>query len=244
MVQIDHQPCAGGGRGTVDFNGLKGVIVGRFQCSAGLQYDGNALARLDELPSIGFANSVDQMSPQQALPLRAYVKYEKSVYEAAAAFVEAEFGKKPFVALHWRRTDFLQVRRSQPGVLQSAQDLVRHARSLMARARTDLVYLATDSDNADELEYVRSNLKPARYTPSLAAGDLRARTVAANVEIVICAMADQFMGTKTSSFTLAINEERMAIFAKSPESSGEMDRLKMAAPLPPQPRPTQKKDEL
>eukprot|EP00966_Prymnesium_polylepis_P052462 1215016-Prymnesium_polylepis.1 len=36
MVKIDHKGCPAGGKGTVDFNGLTGVPVGKLQCQAGL----------------------------------------------------------------------------------------------------------------------------------------------------------------------------------------------------------------
>ena len=45
------------------------------------------------------------------------------------------------------------------------------------------------------------------------------------MEIAICAMAAHFLGTKTSSFTLAIQEERIAIFGHAPATSVEMDDL-------------------
>ena len=72
-------------------------------------------------------------------------------------------------------------------------------------------------------------------------GGLRTRVDVANVEVAICAMADQFLGTKTSSFTLAIVEERQAIFRKPKESGAEMGALpalNSAASMP------SKKDEL
>jgi len=249
MSKIDHRPCQGGGRGTVDFNGLQGVVVGMFQCREGFQYHTSELAALFEAPSLGFSHSVDQMSPQQALPLRRYLRYDNRVYDAAAAFVTRQVGGKPFVALHWRRTDFLQVRRTQPGVLQDAQALVQHARALMSKAGTDQVYLATDCDDPAELALLQKQLKPVRYTPLVPAETLRARVDVANIEVAICAMADQFLGTKTSSFSLAINEERVAIFDKPPESGGEMDTLSpslSAHGLEPVPLPgtRARKDEL
>jgi len=48
------------------------------------------------------------------------VRFVDATYEAAAQFVATEFGAQPFLAVHWRRTDFLLVRQAQPGVLQSA----------------------------------------------------------------------------------------------------------------------------
>tara|TARA_B110001452_G_scaffold259696_1_gene256353 strand:- start:123 stop:455 length:333 start_codon:yes stop_codon:yes gene_type:complete len=53
--------------------------------------------------------------------------------------------------------------------------------------------------------------------------DLKARALAANVEIAICGMAEYFLGTKTSSFTLAIVEERQAVFGQAAGTAAEMD---------------------
>ena len=65
-------------------------------------------------------------------------------------------------------------------------------------------------------------LSPVRYAPPQPLSSLVARAEMANVEIAICAMADAFMGTGTSSFTLAITEERTAVFQKPPQSTSEM----------------------
>ena len=53
------------------------------------------------------------------------------------ARVGEQLGGTPFLAIHWRRTDFLQVRRSHAGTLQSAEELVRHARILMMKEGAD-----------------------------------------------------------------------------------------------------------
>ena len=47
----------------------------------------------------------------------------------------------------------------------------------------------------------------------------------ANVEIAICAMAARFLGTKTSSFTLAISEERQSVFGHAADTNEEMGEL-------------------
>ena len=81
---------------------------------------------------------------------------------------------------------------------------------------------------------------------------LAARADAANVEITISAMAVGFLGTQTSSFSLAIVEERSAIFGKPASSAGEMDKLAPAKEAPAQatlepvalPSARVKKDEL
>ena len=170
-------------------------------------------------------------------------------------------GGRPYVALHWRRTDFLQARRSQPGVLQSAAELLRHTRRLLTRHSAELVYLATDCEDEAELELLRRELgehsvhryvgwaADAAAAPCAAAGDgggsghgggggerrsLRERTAgqtfAANIEIAICAAAAGFLGTRSSSFSLAIADERQAIFGHAAHTAADMGLLDEDAP--------------
>lgn len=217
----------------VPFNGRQ-MQASRTICGRGLQHQVARLqsAELVGVESIAFGNCVDQLSLPQALVLRPYVRFEHGVYDAAHGFVRQAFGDEPFLAIHWRRTDFLAVRRSQAGVLQSADALVAHAQRLMRRHGISRVYLATDSDDHEELLTVEQALQPSRYMAG-AAHDrkltLVQKTRVANVEIAICAMADRFLGTKTSSFTLAIAEERQAVFGMTSASGSEMDDLKEEA---------------
>ena len=206
---------------TLDFNGLEGVRSDSTVCEQGAQY---APANLhSDVRAMSFQQCVDQTTPNVVLKLRPWVRFEQGVYDEAAAFVAQTFGTEPFLAIHWRRTDFLKVRRSQPGVLQSAQDMVKHARTVMEQHGVKRVYLATDSNDESELAYVNAELQPARRgTPAGAEQSLRARAVHANVEIAICGMADYFLGTQTSSFTLAITEERQAVFGHAAGTGAEM----------------------
>lgn len=229
-VRIDHNGCPESAAVEVDFNGLA-VHAAKSVCAAGMQYDAARLAAADtaQHESLAFSNSVDQLGLGPALKLRPYVRFVDSVYETAAEFTRRHFAGKPFLSIHWRRTDFLAVRKTQPGVLQSADDLVRHATRVMQQHGLEHVYLATDSDDMAELKIVEEALRPVRYTSQRST--LRQRTELANVEIAICAMAAHFLGTRTSSFTLAIAEERTAIFGHAPATATEMGMLqKMTAP--------------
>lgn len=226
-VNNNNQLCKADSKGAtqVDYNGR--LFDAEYSiCSKGLQYETNRLLshQFTGEESIAFGNSVDQLGMDSALTLRPWVRFEQEIYDKAAAYVKKTFRGAPFLSIHWRRTDFLQVRRSQPGVLQSAEMLISHAKRLMKRHGLKHVYLATDCDNADELSIVERALKPARFMPgsTRAAISLLKRTQAANVEIAIAAMADYFLGTQTSSFTLAITEEREAIFGKSRDTADEM----------------------
>ena len=205
-----------------EFNGLA-ARAKKLTCEPHLAHQLPAMLNLKHVESIAFSQSVNQMHPSMAIQLRPWVRFEQGVYDEAAAFVAQTFGTEPFLAIHWRRTDFLMVRRSQPGVLQSAQDMVKHARTVMEQHGVKRVYLATDSNDESELAYVNAELQPARRgTPAGAEQSLRARAVHANVEIAICGMADYFLGTQTSSFTLAITEERQAVFGHAAGTGAEM----------------------
>ena len=236
---------------TVEFSGLQ-VRALKSTCEPMLPHQPQAMLQLQHVKSIAFSQSVNQMHPAQAIQLRPWVRFEQGVYDAAAAFVAKTFGTEPFVAIHWRRTDFLIARRTQPGVLQSPAELMRHARALMEEHGVTRVYLATDNTDGGEMARVNAGLKPARLEPPAeAAESLRARAVHANVEIAICAMADYFLGTQTSSFTLAITEERQAVFGHAAATGAEMGRkdapkIERSARQHGQPHaaPTQLKDEL
>lgn len=211
----------------VTFNGWPNVQAAKISCEPGAQYAPNRLLQppYAELESIAFMDTTDQLEMRTALGLRPFVQFTHDTYSLAADFAAKAFGGRKFVAVHWRQTDFLAVRRSQVGVLQSAAMVVGHIKALLRARGLQDVYLATDCDDPRELAAVVQALSPARYEPG-SAGDkslgLLERTKIANVEIAICAMADAFMGTGTSSFTLAITEERTAVFQKPPQSTSEM----------------------
>ena len=223
-VRVTHKGCTESeGETSVPFNGLD-LPAARSICATGMQYDARSLstAEMSELDSIAFSDVVDQLSPQGVLPLRPYVRYTDAVYDAAAAFARDAFNGQPFLAIHWRRTDFLQVRTQHEHALQSAPMLIAHARAVMRAHAIRHVYLATDSEDKAELAAVFAALQPARYVPHSPAVSLQAKTELANVEIAICAMGARFLGTRTSSFTLAITEERQAVFGHPPETGVEM----------------------
>ena len=228
LIIVGGATCAPRSGKAVAFNGIDGVGVGHSRCAHGLQYD-IAAVRASPSRALAFAGTTDQLGMGKALRMRPHVRFVQSVYEEAASFVSRVYGSAHFVALHWRRTDFLRVRQSQPGVLQSADALVSHARTLMARHHSHHVYLATDSDDDGELARVAQGLgfAPDRYDGALAVSaagqdDPLARAIAANVEITICATAAGFIGTRTSTFSLSIAEERQGVFGRPAASAGEM----------------------
>ena len=94
-------------------------------------------------------------------------------------------------------------------------------RQLQERTGIRRVFLATDSDEPAEVAEVELALGAVRFKGP-ADTSLRAQAASANLEILICGMAAHFLGTRTSSFTLAILEERAAVFGHAPATSQEM----------------------
>lgn len=227
LYMIPAKGCDQTSRTHVHFNGVDRVGVSELRCDAGAQYRVSELQGLSHR-AIGFLGSTDQLQRTRALVLRPNVRFIEHTYAAAKQFVERNFEGEPFIAVHWRRTDFLLVRRSQPGVLQSASALIAHVRRVQSATGIPHVYIATDSDDAAELAVVQAALQPKRYRPSNTA-DLIALAELANTEIAICAMAHHFLGTKTSSYSLTITEERIAIFGRKASTSEEMDDVPPAA---------------
>ena len=225
-VKISHQGCApSDGETTVPFNGLAdGLAAARSVCDGRLQYDVNALksAQYADEESIAFSDSVDQLPAELTMPLRPYVRYTDPVYEAATAFANERFGGEPFLAIHWRRTDFLMLRQSHEWALQSADMVIRHAKEAMRVFGLKHVYLATDTESKGELAQVTQALNAVRYKPKLTS--LLTKTVGANIEITICALANRFFGTRTSSFSLAIMEERQGVFGHAADTGVEMGK--------------------
>ena len=231
----------------------QGVQSESTRCDQGAQYQPRTFLApaYASVKALSWQQCVDQTGPNVVLRLRPWVRFEQGVYDAAAAFVAKTFGTEPFVAIHWRRTDFLTARQTQPGVLQSPAELMRHARALMKQHGVTRVYLATDNTDGGEMARVNAGLQPTRLEPPAeAAESLRARAVHANVEIAICAMADYFLGTQTSSFSLAITEERQAVFGHAAATGAEMGLkdavIERSARQDSQPHaaPTKFKDEL
>lgn len=239
-VRISHQGCESReGVVSVPFNGLPdGLGAAKSICHNRLQYEQEKLSReyADE-EAIAFSDSVDQLQMSQSLPLRPYVRYTAPVYDAATAFAATAFNGEPFISIHWRRTDFLAVRRSHEWALQSAADVVAHARAAMRASGVRHVYLATDSDDAKEVAAVTTALNAQSYpswdSPN-APAPLLTKAMRANIEIATCALASRFLGTKTSSFTLAIMEERQAVYGHAATTGTEMGK----------PPPADGKDEL
>ena len=162
-----------------------------------------ARARALRHTAIAFAGGADALlAPAAARALRPYVRFEQSVYDAAAAFVDAQFGAAPFVAVDWRRPP--PPRPGPAGLVaaaakQSAHEVARHAKRLQKRRSVGRAFLATDISERAELAHLHAKLRPARLdaaTPRAAGSDdAVAKARAAHVEVAVCAMASYFLGS-------------------------------------------------
>jgi hypothetical protein len=253
------------------FNGLPALPVMRSEC--GVHRSATALRSLSHA-AIGFVGSTELLGAGRAAQLRPHVRFERAVYAEAASFVRHRFNDRPFAAVHWGHapqglapphagaeavkaeaaTGAETVTGSvaagwPPGALRSAHDVARHSRRLMKRHGVRRCFLATDCDARAELAQLHAKLQPVRYARAGAGGvpGLRQLVASEHVEIVICAMADYFLGTHASRFTAAVLEERTTTFGLDAATAAEMDDDHNSTVAPSSgrtPQPRHLKDEL
>jgi hypothetical protein len=205
----------------------------------------------DELPrlaqdtsvSMAFGNSRDELQPHLAAPLRPFWRLRDAVYEAAASFVRARFGDGPWLAVHWRRGDFVGLRPSK--YVHGAVRVLKHVRKLAnthGAGEHTRVYLATDGDDGPELRQLTAALSVVRATEDVvmnvsiltgdgtttarAGGAVRRRALRAalhaHLELAICSMAPWFLGSATSTFTATILDERVSVFGHDRGTAAHM----------------------
>ena len=230
LTRVQPSTCRAGGAAELAFNGVGAVRVGASQCAAALHRDDGALRALRHT-AIAFAGGADALlAPAAARALRPYVRFEQSVYDAAAAFVDAQFGAAPFVVVDWRRL-FVKLRHPAGLVAaaakQSAHEVARHAvRRHVLAVPVGRAFLATDISERAELAHLHAKLRPARLdaaTPRAAGSDdAVAKARAAHVEVAVCAMASYFLGSDGAPTTAEVLEERLATFGHAEETAALM----------------------
>jgi hypothetical protein len=203
-------------------NGLTAVPVMRSEC--GVARTPAALHPLSHA-AIGFVGSADFLEPGRAAQLRPHVRFERSVYGEAAAFVTERFQGQAYVAVHWSLAPSYATLDggTAAAVPQSAHDVARHSRRLMKRHGVRKAFLATDALERAELAQVYAKLQPVRYMRVVGDHTLRDLVRRDHVEIAICAMADYFLGTHASRFTEFVLEERANTFGLDAATANEMD---------------------
>lgn len=228
-------------RSDVLFNGRRIHAADFVPCASGQRflYQVQRLAT-DPAKSLAFANAHDQLQPFNSLELRPWWRFHDSLYADAASFVQQQFGKLPWVAVHWRRGDFIGARSNH---VHSADRVIAHVKRLQIATGVKHVFLATDApeDSAEllklctALQAVRANAvvlngilaKP--QVAGIAVGDAERRRAvrgayftSPTLRVAICAMAPWFLGTGFSTFTFTILEERRAVFGHVERTGAEM----------------------
>jgi hypothetical protein len=100
-----------------------------------------------------------------------------------------------YLAVHWRRTDFLLARRNIFGVNKSKEYLVDKCKQILSKYNLNYIYLSTDSNNQEELNYLYSNLPIINIKDKFNNKDFII------IQTLICVNSKIFYGTKTSLFT-------------------------------------------
>jgi hypothetical protein len=220
-----------------------GVRVRSFMCAHDGPDSFPTLYRLTRAADfVALANSNSILPLHGAQQLRPYMRFTDALYAAAAAFIWRVLGGASFLAVHWRRGDFVGLRDSM--IVHPASRVVSAVRTLRRRLGVQRVFLASDAPPHDaELQQLQAILQPVRVTradvtsdllivdPKASAGVSRsalARAQLAHLESAVCAMAPFFVGSADSSFSLTILEERLSVFGHAEGTGGEMhgDRLR------------------
>lgn len=112
--------------------------------------------------------------------------------------------KEPLVylAIHWRRTDFLSQRKQKH---MNAIEFVNYCRMKMHEHNCSKIFLATDNKNKREMNFIIRHLPLLMYRTN---SDRYDRAI---LDQLLCVGADAFYGTKTSCFTDIIIDRRHII---------------------------------
>eukprot|EP00042_Codosiga_hollandica_P044273 m.432655 g.432655 ORF g.432655 m.432655 type:complete len:405 (+) comp56752_c0_seq3:71-1285(+) len=143
--------------------------------------------------------------------LRSSMRFAVDLYKEATKFQKKYLGSD-FMAAHLRRSDFLYARAQD---IASIEDVTEQLESFMAKLGVSKVFLSTDA-RADDEEFktlAHKGIEFVRYPggPGLMNDLSRAKFSEgqrAIIDQILCARAPGFIGTKDSTFTYRIHEER------------------------------------
>ena len=125
---------------------------------------------------------------------RKHVKFHKRFYNI---FNSSE----KYLSIHWRQEDFLKVR---PQVVMNKEELVKYVKRKLKELNLKKVYIATNSNIPEDLNYIHKNLPTFKY-PQENMSDIDY----AILETLICTKSAYFIGTDTSLYSTHIIGERI-----------------------------------
>jgi hypothetical protein len=125
---------------------------------------------------------------------RQHLVYNQYFYNITNNIIK-EHLSEPYLAVHWRRTDFLLARRNVLNVNRNKEYLVNKCKSILKKYNLKYIFLATDSKNKEEIEYLYQNL------PIINVNNTYQNIDNIIIETLLCVNSNVFYGTKTSLFT-------------------------------------------
>ena len=124
---------------------------------------------------------------------RKYIKFNK-------IYLSFESPEK-YLAVHWRQEDFLRVR---PHVIMNKEELVIYINKKLKELNLKKVYVATNSNIIEDLEYIHKHLP----TFLILRGSMTEVDYAIH-ESIICQQSEYFIGSDTSLYSTYIIGERL-----------------------------------
>lgn len=142
------------------------------------------------------------------MTIRNNIRYNNYFYEEINNYLKLnKIGN--YIAIHWRQTDFLSVRRNTKGVLNTEFELVEKIKKIIIERNINKIYISTDSKDYNKIKYLNDNLPLFFFkTKNL---KFKEKYIFAVIESIICAKANYFYGTKTSLFSVNIFAERQVM---------------------------------
>jgi hypothetical protein len=142
---------------------------------------------------------------------RKFLVYNNHFHEITNNIINENLSE-PYLAVHWRRTDFLLARRNILNVNRNKEYLLNKCKSILEKYNLKYIYLSTDSNNKEEIDYLYNNLPIINIKNNYSNQDFMI------IETLLCVNSNVFYGTKTSLFTKniislrTINKNNINIF--------------------------------
>ena len=141
---------------------------------------------------------------------RKYVKYNKRYYD-----IISSHKIEPYLAIHWRQTDFIKLRQRH---ILSKEQLIECVKETLKETGLKKVYISTDSNDLDALKYIHEHLPTFTYEQQDNITDVDYSIL----ESLICARAEYFIGTELSFYSSNIIGERV--------NMGKLDNYELRLP--------------